>query len=113
LIGFVGRDFSQGSRVVVTYYDRGNEISKYANEFMDDPSKPDELRYLKLVIQEPEAYGINRFVSVELTADGANEIRIQGVQESWVRGKAETVASFLPPAPEDSCNYVSPFRAQI
>jgi len=39
LIGFVGRDFSQGSRVVVTYYDRVNEISKYANEFMDDPSK--------------------------------------------------------------------------
>ena len=45
------------------------------------------LRYLKLLIQEPEAYGINRLAVVELNAAGANEVRVQGVQESWLWGK--------------------------
>lgn len=94
LIGFVSRDFSQG-RVIVTYHERGNEIVRYASDFLEDKSKPDELRYLKLVIQEPEAYGLNRIVTVELNANGTNEVRGQGVQEAWVIGKVETVAAVL------------------
>lgn len=94
LIGFLSKDFSQG-RVVVTYRQRGNEISRYASEMADDLTRLGELRYVKLQIQEPEAYGINRLAIVELNAEGANEVRVQGVQESWVIGKAESVSSLL------------------
>jgi hypothetical protein len=92
LIGFLSRDFSQG-RVVVTYHEGGNEITRYATDFENDLAKLGELRYLKLVIQEPEAYGINKLALIELNAMGANEVRTQGVQESWVIGKAEALAS--------------------
>jgi hypothetical protein len=54
-----------------------------------------EMRFLRLVIQELEAYGINKIASVELNASGANQVRVQGVQESWVVGKAESLASHL------------------
>jgi hypothetical protein len=94
LIGFLSRDFNQG-RVVVTYRERGSEISRYASELANELGRLGELRYLKLLIQEPEAYGINRLAMVELNSDGANEVRVQGVQESWVIGKAESVSSLL------------------
>jgi hypothetical protein len=94
LIGFLQRDFSQG-RVIVTYHDRGNEISRYASDFEQEIIRLGELRYLKLVIQEPDAYNINKFAVVELNANGGNDVRVQGVQESWVIGKAETIASLL------------------
>lgn len=94
LIGFLSKDFGQG-RVVVTYRERGSEISRYASDLINELGRLGELRYLKLQIQEPEAYGINRFCSVELNASGTNDVRVQGVQESWVIGKAETISSFL------------------
>ena len=47
-------------RVVVTYYERGNEISVYATQFQQDLDRLGELRFLKLWIQEAEAYGFNR-----------------------------------------------------
>ena len=94
LIGFLARDFSQG-RVVVTYNERGNEISRYASDFETDFDRLGEIKYLKMVIQEPEAYGINRLATVELNAAGKNEVRVQGVQEAWVRGKAKALASQL------------------
>jgi hypothetical protein len=93
----VAKDFTPAARVILTYHDRGNETSRYANDLMNDPSRPDHLRYLRLAIQEPEAYGINRSVGVELRANGINEVRTQGVQESWVIGKAEAVKSWLLP----------------
>ena len=82
-------------RVVVTYYERGNEISVYATQFQQDLDRLGELRFLKLWVQEAEAYGFNRSASIELNADGINEVRTQGVQESWVTGKAEALASRL------------------
>lgn len=94
LVGLVTRDFSQG-RVIVTYRERGNEISKYAVDFESNMQRLGDLRFLKLFIQEHEAYGINRSVLIELHADGQNEVRVQGVQESWVIGKAEAIASHL------------------
>jgi hypothetical protein len=93
LIG-LNKDFSRG-RVVVTYREHGNEISRYASDVNADLERLGELRYIKLTIQEPEAYGINRVAVVELNASGNNEVRVQGVQESWVIGKAEAVSSML------------------
>ncbi len=44
LIVFLGKDFAQG-RVIVTYRERGNEISRYASDLIKDDVKPGELRY--------------------------------------------------------------------
>ena len=94
LISLLRRDFQQG-RVIVTFRERGTDISKYANEFENDIARLGTLRYLKLLIQEPETYGINRIALVELNATGSNVIQVQGVQESWVVGKAEALAGFF------------------
>jgi hypothetical protein len=96
MIGSLARDFKQG-RVIATYRVGGSEVSKYANDFVAEFERLAELRYLKLAIQEPEAHGINRFASIELNPNGSNEIRVQGIQQSWVLGKAEALASDLQP----------------
>ncbi len=79
LIALFKRDFNQ-FRVVVTFRERGSEISKYATDFENDFVRLGTLRYLKLQIQEPEAYGINRLAIIELNATGSNDIRVQGIQ---------------------------------
>lgn len=94
LIGFMSRDFSQG-RVILTYRERGHEVSRYASDVQNELSRLGELRYLKLYIQAPDANGVNKFALVELNADGINEVRVQGIQESWVVGNVETITSFL------------------
>ena len=94
LIEDVRRDFITG-RAVVTFNARGGEVTRYAEDFLQDARDSERLSYLKITIQEPEVYGINRVVVVELNAFGTNEVRVQGVQESWVIGKAEALAALL------------------
>ena len=77
LIEFIRKDFLVG-RPIVTYTMRGNEVTKYIEDFKKEASKLGELRRFKLVIQEPEAYNnINKVVVRELTSFGQNEIRVQ------------------------------------
>ncbi|MFZ7318277.1 hypothetical protein ACLS0R_18595 [Comamonas jiangduensis] len=94
LAEFVRREFVVG-RPILTYFVRGNEVTKYYQDFKADADVPYELRYLKLTIQELEAHGINRVVVVELSAHGENVVRVQGINESWVVGKAEATARML------------------
>ena len=94
LFRHIKQDFITG-RIIVTYTFNGSEITKYEEDFLKDAEKLGTLNYLKIIIQEHEAYGINRVVVVELRAYGQNEIRVQGVQESWVVGKAETLSGIL------------------
>jgi len=94
LLGCAKQDFVSG-RMVVTYDSNGGEVTKYEDDFLKDASGIGTLKYLKATIQEHEAYGINRVVVIELRAFGENEVRVQGVQESWVIGKAEMIAAFL------------------
>ncbi len=90
----IKKDFSIG-RLIVTYSARGGgEVTDYAENLLKDKNLKN-LTYCKINIQEPEAYGINRGVILELRAHGSNDIRVQGVQESWVIGKAESLATFL------------------
>lgn len=96
LIQFIRRDFVIG-RPVVTYTIRGNDVTKYFEDFEKEANALGELRRLKVTIQEPEAYGINKVVVLELNSLGQNEIRVQGVNESWVIGKAEALARTLRP----------------
>lgn len=94
LIALIRQDFTTG-RPIVTFNARGGEISRYVEDFLSEAGSLGPLEYLKIMIQEPEAYGINRLVVVELNAYGSNEVRAQGVQESWVIGKAEALAAEL------------------
>lgn len=88
------QDFLTG-RLVVTFHSNGNDVTKYAEDFLKNQSSLGPLEYLKVMIQEPDAHGINRLVVVELSAFGANEVRVQGVHETWVIGKAESTAALL------------------
>ncbi|MBL4713022.1 MAG: hypothetical protein JKY64_00505 [Alcanivorax sp.] len=96
LANFIKKDFSSG-RVIVTYIQRGCELTKYADDFFSQLDGIEQLNYLKLVVQEPEAYGINRVIVIELVTNGVSEIRISGINESWVLGKAESIFQILKP----------------
>lgn len=91
LMRVLAQDFKQG-RVVATYRALGTEVARYAPDFQRDFNRLGQIFYLRLFIQEPEIYGINRFALIELNASGINEIKVQGVQQSWVLGKAEALA---------------------
>lgn len=94
LVGLICKDFAVG-RLVVTYTVRGSDVTKYYDDFQKEASVLGELRCLKLNIQEPESHGINKVVSIEFNSPGQNEIRVQGVNESWVIGKAQAIARTL------------------
>lgn len=96
LINFMKKDFTAG-RVIVSYVQRGSELTKYADDFLEKMYDIDTLNYLKLVIQEPEAYGINRVIVIEFVQSGTSEIRVSGINESWVLGKAESLYQILRP----------------
>lgn len=49
------------------------------------------------MIQEPEAYGINRDIVVEQVANSVSKVRVSGINESWVLGKAESIFQTLKP----------------
>lgn len=83
------------ARPVVTYTLRGNEATKYLEDFQKESTTRDEIKRFKLVVQEPEAHNINRVVTVDLRPFGENEIRVQGIDETWVTGKAEATARLL------------------
>lgn len=84
-----------GSRVIVTCRHGLDEASYYWSDFQARAEAERTFRYLKLSIQAPDADGLSRQVIVELDAFGANTVRAQGVQESWVIGKAESLVRFL------------------
>ena len=94
LINDVRKDFTSG-RPITTYSTGGREVTKYAEDCLAELPDLGTLSYLKVHIQEPDAHGINRMVVVELRAFGINEVRAQGVNESWVIGKAEAIAGLL------------------
>ncbi|GHZ98112.1 hypothetical protein VCSRO177_3562 [Vibrio cholerae] len=96
LVDFMKRDFTEG-KAIITCNIRGSEVTKYASDFLENLDSTEELNYLKIVIQEPEAHGINRVVIVELVASGESAIRVSGINESWVLGKAEAIDQLLKP----------------
>jgi len=96
LVDFMKKDFTEG-KAIITCNIRGTEVTKYANDFLENLEGTEELHYLKIVIQEPEAHGINRVVVVELVDSGESAIRVSGINESWVLGKAEAIDQLLKP----------------
>ncbi|PTR10190.1 hypothetical protein C8R32_102280 [Nitrosospira sp. Nsp5] len=99
LISYIQEDFNS-SQPVVTYNVRGSQVTKFAEDFLNEAHSLGPLNYLKITTQEPEpgGYGINRLIVVELNAQGINEVRGQSIQESWVIGKTEATAALLKPS---------------
>ncbi len=91
LIAQLLKDF-KSDRAVVTYNGKGSEKNVYSADFEAVLNDLPELQYLKISVQEPELYGINRMAMIELAAWGENIIRVQSVQEAWAIGKAETLS---------------------
>lgn len=94
LIDSIRSDFLIG-RPIITYTVRENQVSKYLDDFRAEAATLGQLKRFKLTIQEPEAYGINKVVVLDLDAFGQNELRVQGINESWVTGKSEVISRML------------------
>ena len=90
LFDVIEKDFTEG-RLVVTYTQRGNEVTRYASDFLEAIEKIEEIRSLKIFIQEQESPGINKMVNVDLFEKINSAIRVSGINESWVVGKAESI----------------------
>lgn len=105
---FIRREF-QGKQVVVTYQSHNKpERINYFNDFIKI-TDISALTYLKLFISEPERQGINRSITVELRAYGANELMVQGMTESWVLGRSQMTADFLKQYEDSVRNAVNKF----
>lgn len=95
-ISFIGKDFKQATPII-TYNLRGNQVTKYSHDFLNEIDSLGEITYLKIFIQEQEAYGINNVVVLELTENGVSEVRVSGIDETWVVGKAESIVQKIKP----------------
>lgn len=94
LLRYMSEEFAN-PKPVVTYQVRGSEVTKYSSEFLQEFGEIGELRYLKILVQEPEAHGLNRVVMVEFNSAGTNELLVQSTRESWVVGRSEALEAFL------------------
>ncbi len=90
----IGREFSSG-KIVVTYAVRGTELTTYLESFNKNAASLESLSRFKFHIQEPEEHGINRVITIDLNSAGTNEVMVQGISESWVIGRAETISRTL------------------
>jgi len=95
LIELVKKDFNAGGRLIITYRNGGAEITKYGADFEASIEGLGELSYLKLFIQEPDEFGVNKMVIVELVQHGVSKIVVQGVRDIWVEGKARVLLDEL------------------
>lgn len=94
LIRSIEKSFKQ-PKVIVTYFQHDNEISRYAQDFETELTSLGRLTTLKLTVREPEAFGIDRIATIELYPWGENFVRTQGVDETWVTGRAEALHKHL------------------
>lgn len=93
LIQLIAQDFVKG-QAVVTYMDRGVQVSKFADAFLrNPPTFP--LKSLRISIQEPETSDLNKVINVDLVEDGGSLITTSSPNESWVRGECEMVKASI------------------
>ncbi len=70
---------------------RASEVTRFSADFLNSINDLNEIKGLKIFIQEQEAPGINKMVNVDLFETTGNAIRVSGINESWVVGKAESI----------------------
>jgi hypothetical protein len=96
IISFIAQDYRIG-RAIVTYNIRGSQATKYASDFVQEIENLGEVNYLKITIQEIEAHGINKVIVLEFVEHGNSEVRVSGINEAWVLGKAVSIAQEIRP----------------
>ena len=95
LISKMAIDFDDSSRVIATYNDGGPDVTRFADDFIKRFKEIPKLKRLRLFIQEPDTQDVNKSVTIDVSADGPNQVVVQGVRESWVVGKATALAATL------------------
>jgi hypothetical protein len=94
IVELARKDFT-AKTLIVTYEQHGNEVTKWADDFLIRLDDLAELRSLKLFIQEPGKGSVNRSVNIELVDVGESTVRVSGPDDTWVVGKAESLRKEL------------------
>lgn len=95
LMDAVKKDFNAEAKLVVTYRSGGAEVTQHGKDFIAQMDGHKDLKYLKVFVQEPDEFGVNKFAFAELAEPGFNRVVVQGVREIWVEGKAQMLRSEL------------------
>lgn len=95
LMEAVRKDFNAEAKLIVTYRSGGAEVTQHGKDFIAQMGGHKNLAYLKVFMQEPDEFGVNKFAYAELAEHGFNRVVAQGVREIWVEGKAQTLRSEL------------------
>ena len=95
LMKAVKKDFNAEAKLIVTYRSGGAEVTQHGKDFIAQMGAYKNLTYLKIFMQEPDEFGVNRFAFAELAEPGFNRVVAQGVREIWVEGKAQMLRSEL------------------
>ncbi|MNJ26743.1 hypothetical protein D3C77_212330 [compost metagenome] len=95
LMEAIKKEFSVEAKLIVTYRCGGAEVTQHGKDFIVHMDALKKLTYLKLFIQEPDDFNVNKIAFVELAEHGVNRVVVQGVREIWVEGKAQTLRSEL------------------
>ncbi|VVP24061.1 hypothetical protein PS876_03981 [Pseudomonas fluorescens] len=95
LMEAVKKDFNAEAKLVVTYRSAGAEVTQHEKDFLALMGGHKKLTYLKVYMQEPDEFGVNKFAFAELAEPGFNRVVAQGVREVWVEGKAQMLRSEL------------------
>ncbi len=95
LMEAVKKDFNAEAKLIVTYRSAGAEVTQHGKDFLAQMGGHKKLTYLKVFMQEPDEFGVNRFAFAELAEPGSNRVVAQGVREIWVEGKAQMLRSEL------------------
>ncbi|MFC4170860.1 hypothetical protein ACFOYU_02135 [Microvirga sp. GCM10011540] len=82
----IQRDFKKAQVVVTVASD--TEQSRFLADFRNSTFRSNQASVIKLFIQEPEASGLNRVVTVEF-GPHVNTVMTQGGDEAWVLGMLE------------------------
>ncbi|MGU1878419.1 hypothetical protein ACSEUI_18130 [Pseudomonas aeruginosa] len=95
LMEAVKKDFNAEAKLIVTYRSAGAEVTQHGKDFIAQMGGHKNLTYLKVFIQEPDEFGVNKFAFAELAEHGFNRVVVQGVREIWVEGKAQMIRGEL------------------
>jgi len=95
LMEAVKKDFNVEAKLIVTYRSGGAEVTQHGKDFIAQMGKYKNLTYLKVYLQEPDEFGVNKFAFAELAEQGFNRVVVQGVREIWVEGKAQMIRGEL------------------
>jgi len=95
LMEAVRKDFNGEAKLIVTYRSGGAEVTQHGKDFIAQMGRNKKLTYLKVFLQEPDEFGVNKFAFAELAEQGFNRVVVQGVREIWVEGKAQMIRGEL------------------